>query len=96
MLFCGTSRCGPVRPLKWCDVLKDQMFYSGPSIVQFRGGFPCCVTHCRFSYLLIYMQFTLETVGQLAEYHLNYPFARWRYIFEAEDINVNNCGLYTS
>ena len=23
-------------------------------------------------------------MGQLAEYHLNYPFARWRYIFEAE------------
>jgi len=23
-------------------------------------------------------------MGQFAEYHLNYPFARWRHIFEAE------------
>jgi len=23
-------------------------------------------------------------MGQLAEYHLNYPIARWRYIFEAK------------
>jgi len=23
-------------------------------------------------------------MGELAEYHLNYPFPRWRYIFEAE------------
>jgi len=29
-------------------------------------------------------QYSVFPMGQLAEYHLNYPFARWRYIFEVE------------
>jgi len=34
-------------------------------------------------------------MGQLAEYHLNYPFARWRYIFEAETLLLTSAFTVT-